>query len=95
MSESWDVYSIDRKKTGKTCVRGEQSKLSDDEFHLWVMVWIKNPTQTKWLTFDEIKEMYERGECSLNMGDLYGFESNPVPQNQYQSIRLTENTYDH
>ena len=182
MSELWDVYTIDRKMTGKTCIRGEQSALSDDEFHLWVMVWIKNPMtgkylisqrsadkdtdplkwetvaghsvsgetsldaalrevyeevgielkaedakilatkiamtiagrrnnwirdsfyfettiepdlnkattkeviQTKWLTFDEIKEMYERGECCLNMGDLYGFELNPVPQNRYQNI---------
>ncbi|MCR4617086.1 MAG: NUDIX domain-containing protein [Lachnospiraceae bacterium] len=182
MSEVWDVYTIDRKKTGKTCIRGEQSTLSEDEFHLWVMVWIKNPTtgkylisqrtadketdplkwetvaghsilgdtsldaalrevyeevgielkaedakilatkisttidgrrhnwirdsfyfetsdepdlnkattkeviQTKWLTFDEIKEMYERGDCCLNMGDLYGFELNPVPKDEYQDI---------
>ena len=182
MSELWDVYTIDRKTTGKTCIRGEQSILAEDEFHLWVMVWIKNPTtgkylisqrtadkntdplkwetvaghsisgetsldaalrevyeevgiglkaedakilatkiamtidgrrhnwirdsfyfettmepdlakattkevvQTKWLTFDEIKEMYERGDCCLNMGDLYGFELNPVPQDQYKDI---------
>ena len=182
MSELWDVYTIDRKATGKTCIRGEQSALSDDEFHLWVMVWIKNPTtgkylvsqrtadkdtdplkwetvaghsilgetsldaalrevyeevgielkaenakilatkivmtvdgrrhnwirdsfyfettaepdlnkattkeviQSKWLTFAEIKEMYERGECCLNMGDLYGFELNPVPQDRYRNI---------
>ena len=37
MRELWDVYTIDRKKTGKTCIRGEQSNLADDEFHLWVM----------------------------------------------------------
>lgn len=182
MSELWDVYTIDRKLIGKTCIRGEQGKLADDEFHLWVMVWIKNPKtgkylvsqraadkdtdplkwetvaghsiagdtsldaalrevyeevgitlkredakilatkvamiidgrrhnwirdsfyfettmepdlnkattneviQTKWLTFDEIKEMYERGECCLNMGDLYGFELNPVPQDGYKDI---------
>ena len=182
MSELWDVYTIDRKRTGKTCIRGEQSALSDDEFHLWVMVWIKNPAtgkylisqraaykrtdplkwetvaghsilgetsldaalrevyeevgielkaedakvlatkitatfdgqrhnwirdsfyfettaepdlnkattneviQTKWLTFDEIKEMYERGDCCLNMGDLYGFELNPIPQDRYRNI---------
>ena len=182
MSELWDVYTIDRKLIGKTCIRGEQGKLADDEFHLWVMVWIKNPKtgkylvsqraadkdtdplkwetvaghsiagdtsldaalrevyeevgitlkredakilatkvamiidgrrhnwirdsfyfettmepdlnkattneviQTKWLTFDEIKEMYERGECCLNMGDLYGFELNPVPKDEYQDI---------
>ncbi len=182
MSELWDVYTIDRKRTGKTCIRGEQSALSDDEFHLWVMVWIKNPAtgkylisqraaykntdplkwetvaghsisgetsldaalrevyeevgielkaedakvlatkitatfdgqrhnwirdsfyfettaepdlnkattneviQTKWLTFEEIKEMYERGDCCLNMGDLYGFELNPVPQDRYRNI---------
>ncbi len=182
MSELWDVYTIDRKLTGKTCIRGEQGNLADDEFHLWVMVWIKNPEtgkylvsqraadkdtdplkwetvaghsvlgetsldaalrevyeevgiklepedakllatkvattidgrrhnwirdsfyfettkepdlgkattkeviQTKWLTFDEIKEMYERGECCLNMGDIYGFELNPVPKDRYQDI---------
>ncbi|WP_081674514.1 NUDIX domain-containing protein [Butyrivibrio sp. VCD2006] len=182
MSELWDVYTIDRRLTGKTCVRGEQGNLLDDEFHLWVMVWIKNPEngkylisqrvadkevdplkwetvaghsiagdssldaalrevyeevgielepesatilatkvattfdgqrhnwirdsfyfettkepdlskattkevlQTKWLTFDEIRKMYERGECCLNMGDLYGFELNPVPRDRYQDI---------
>ncbi|WP_155838555.1 hypothetical protein [Butyrivibrio proteoclasticus] len=36
MSELWDVYTIDRKLIGKTCIRGEQGKLADDEFHLWV-----------------------------------------------------------
>ena len=182
MSELWDVYTIDRKVTGKTCFRGEQGNLSEDEFHLWVMVWIKNPEtgkylisqrvadkdtdplkwetvaghsikgetsldsalrevkeevgitldpkgakilatkvatsfdgrrhnwirdsyyfettkepdltkattkeveQTKWLSFTEIRKMYENGECCLNMGDLYGFELNPVPENRYQDI---------
>ncbi len=182
MSEVWDVYTIDRKKTGKTCIRGEQKNLADDEFHLWVMVWIKNPVtgkylvsqrtadkdtdplkwetvaghsilgdtsadaalrevyeevgitlkvedakilatkvaltydgvrhnwirdsfyfetteepdlekattkeviQTKWLTFPEIREMYERGDCCMNMGDLYGFEANPVPADRYKDI---------
>ena len=182
MSELWDVYTIDRRITGKTCIRGEQDKLADDEFHLWVMVWIKNPEtgkylvsqrsadkdtdplkwetvaghsisgdtsveaavrevfeevgieldpadakhlatkiatsydghrynwirdsyyfettsdpdlqkattnevlQSKWLTFSEIKEMYERGDCCLNMGDLYGFELNPVPDGRYQAL---------
>ncbi|MBR1441011.1 MAG: NUDIX domain-containing protein [Lachnospiraceae bacterium] len=182
MSEVWDVYTIDRKKTGKTCIRGEQKNLGDDEFHLWVMVWIKNPVtgkylvsqrtadkdtdplkwetvaghsilgdtsvdaalrevyeevgitlmaedakilatkvaltydgvrhnwirdsfyfetteepdlkkattkeviQTKWLTFPEIREMYERGDCCMNMGDLYGFEANPVPADRYKDI---------
>ncbi len=182
MSELWDVYTIDRKRTGKTCIRGEQSKLADDEFHLWVTVWIKNPKtgkylvsqraadkdtdplkwetvaghsvlgdtsldaalrevyeevgiklapedakllstkvamrlngkrhnwirdafyfettdepdlneattneviQTKWLTFPEIKEMYERGDCCYNMGDLYGFEAKPVPADGYKDI---------
>jgi 8-oxo-dGTP pyrophosphatase MutT (NUDIX family) len=42
--------------------------------------------QTKWLTFEEIKDMYERGDCCLNMGDLYGFELNPVPGDGYQDI---------
>ncbi|MCR4946662.1 MAG: NUDIX domain-containing protein [Lachnospiraceae bacterium] len=182
MSEIWDVYTIERKKTGKTCIRGEQKNLSDDEFHLWVMVWIRNPEtgkylisqraadketdplkwetvaghsilgdsgvdaavreafeevgirfdpkdafamatkvattidgkrhnwirdsfyfettrepdlekattkeviQTKWVTFDEFKEMYEGGDCCMNMGDLYGFVANPVPSDRYRDI---------
>ena len=42
--------------------------------------------QTKWLTFEEIRKMYEAGQCCLNMGDIYGFELNPVPQDRYQDI---------
>lgn len=49
MSELWDVYTIDRKKNGKICARGEQENLLNDEFHLWVMVWIKNPETGKYL----------------------------------------------
>lgn len=49
MSELWDVYTIDRKKKGKICARGEQENLLKDEFHLWVMVWIKNPKTGKYL----------------------------------------------
>lgn len=49
MSELWDVYTRDRKLTGKKCIRGEQGQLSDEEFHLWVMVWIKNPETGKYL----------------------------------------------
>lgn len=182
MNELWDVYTKDRKTTGKTCFRGEQGKLSDDEFHLWVMVWIKNPQtgkylvsqraadkdtdplkwetvaghviagetsrqaavrevfeeigiklnpedgkilatkvsgiidgrrhnwirdsfyfettqepdlqkattaevlQTKWLSFGEIKKMYEAGECCLNMGDIYGFELNPAAETKYKDV---------
>ena len=182
MSELWDIYTIDRKMTGKTCVRGEQGNLADGEFRLWVMAWIKNPKtgkylisqraadkktdplkwetvaghsivgetgisaaireifeevgiafkpgdakklatkiaieydgqrhywirdsfyfettaepdlqkattreviQTKWVTFEEFREMYERGECCLNMGDLYGFVLNPVPEDGYRDI---------
>ncbi len=182
MSEVWDVYTKDRKLTGKHCFRGEQGNLSEDEFHMWVMVWIKNPKtgkylasqraankdtdplkwetvgghviageislnaairevseevgislnpenasilatkvalvydgkrhnwirdsfyfettkepdlekattreviQTKWLTVEEIKSMYDRDECCLNMGDLFSFEANPVPLDRYQDI---------
>lgn len=182
LPEVWDIYTIERRPTGKTCFRGEQGNLADGEFRVWVMVWIRNPEtgkylisqraadkktdplkwetvaghsisgetsveaavrevfeevgikldpadatvlatkvattydgarhnwirdsfyfetteepdlnkattreviQTKWLTFPEIKEMYERGECCMNMGDIYGFELNPVPANRYRDI---------
>ena len=182
MREVWDVYTKDRRRTGKTCLRGEQGTLEEDEFHMWVMVWIKNArtgkylvsqrsadkdtdplkwetvaghaisgdtsldaalrevyeevgislkaqdacilatkvataydgkrhnwirdsfyfetieepdlirattkevVQTKWLTIDEIKEMYDKGDCCLNMGDLFGFEANPIPADRYRSI---------
>ena len=49
MKELWDVYTKDRKRTGKTCVRGEQGNLQEDEYHMWVMVWIKNPETGKYL----------------------------------------------
>ena len=182
MKELWDVYTKDRKRTGKTCVRGEQGNLLENEYHMWVMVWIKNPEtgkylvsqrsadkdtdplkwetvaghavsgdtsldaalrevfeevgitlqpemaivlatkvttsydgrrhnwirdsyyfetteepdlqkattreviQTKWLTVPEIKEMYDRGDCCLNMRDIFGFEANPVPASKYQNV---------
>lgn len=182
MKELWDVYTKDRKKTRKTCVRGEQGNLLENEYHMWVMVWMKNPEtgkylvsqrsadkdtdplkwetvaghavsgdtsldaalrevfeevgitlqpekakvlatkvttsydgrrhnwirdsyyfetteepdlqkattreviQTKWLTVPEIKEMYDRGDCCLNMRDIFGFEANPVPASKYQNV---------
>ena len=49
MGELWDVYTKDRRLTGKTCIRGEQGNLLEDEFHMWVMVWIKNPKTGKYL----------------------------------------------
>ncbi|MCQ2583950.1 MAG: NUDIX domain-containing protein [Treponema sp.] len=49
MSELWDVYTVDRKRTGKIIERGMQKTLSDDEFHLWVMCFIKNPVTGKYL----------------------------------------------
>lgn len=49
MREVWDVYTKDRKLTGKKCIRGEQGRLSEEEFHLWVMVWIRNPETGKYL----------------------------------------------
>lgn len=182
MKELWNVYKKDRTLTEKTCYRGEQGLLEEDEYHLWIMVWIKNPKtgkylvsqrsadketdplkwetvgghsvygetsldaavrevfeevgieldpkegklmatkvagrydgqrhnwirdsfyfettqepdlnrattpevlQTKWLTVEEIKAMYDRGECCLNMGDIFGFVENPVPENRYSDI---------
>ena len=46
----------------------------------------KEVIQTKWLTVAEIKEMYDKGECCLNMGDLFGFEANPIPSDRYCNI---------
>ena len=182
MSELWNVYTKDRKRTQKRCIRGEQGNLLEDEFHLWVMVWIKNPQtgkylvsqrsadkevdplkwetvaghailgetsldtalrevyeevgiglrpeeatvlatkvatsfdgrrhnwimdsfyfettrepdlekaitrevlQTKWLTVEEIKEMYDLGECCLNMKDIFSFVENPVPEDRYRNV---------
>ncbi|MDC7292592.1 hypothetical protein NXH67_03570 [Butyrivibrio sp. DSM 10294] len=38
MSELWDVYTIDRKLIGKTCIRGEQGKLADDDETKWIVI---------------------------------------------------------
>ena len=38
--EIWDLYTADRKPTGKTMIRGE--KIPDGYYHLGVQVWIKN-----------------------------------------------------
>ncbi len=38
--ELWDIYDINRNKTGKTVTRGQ--KTSSDEYHLIVQVWIMN-----------------------------------------------------
>lgn len=115
MSELWDVYTIDRRLTGKSCIRGKQGELSEDAKLLATKVttgydgqrynWIRDSfyfettedadldkattrevIETKWFSFGEIREMYERGECCLNMGDLYGFELNPMPSDQYRGI---------
>ena len=46
----------------------------------------KEVIQTKWLTVPEIKEMYDGGDCCLNMRDIFGFEKNPIPANKYQNV---------
>lgn len=38
--ESWDIYTQDRKLTGRTHVRG--NKLAPDDYHLVVHIWILN-----------------------------------------------------
>ena len=38
--EYWDVYDINRNKTGKKIKRGD--RLQSDEYHLFVQVWLKN-----------------------------------------------------
>ncbi len=49
MSELWDIYTGDRRITGKKCFRTEAGTLSENEFHMWIMVWIKNPRTGKYL----------------------------------------------
>ncbi len=38
--EVWDIYTRDRVRTGRTCLRGEPRK--EGEYHLAVHVWIQN-----------------------------------------------------
>ena len=40
MEEYWDVYDINRRKTGKIIKRGQ--RLNTDEYHLFVQVWLIN-----------------------------------------------------
>ena len=44
--ELWDLYTRDRRLTGKTHIRGE--KLPPEKYHLVVHVWIKN-SRGEWL----------------------------------------------
>lgn len=45
-TELWDIYDINRNKTGRTVERGKP--MSQDEYHIVVNVWIKN-SDGKWL----------------------------------------------
>ena len=45
-TELWDIYDINRNKTGKTVERGKP--MAQDEYHIVVNVWIKN-SDSKWL----------------------------------------------
>lgn len=45
-TERWDIYDINRNKTGRTVERGKP--MLQDEYHIVVNVWIKN-TDGKWL----------------------------------------------
>lgn len=45
-TELWDIYDINRNKTGKTVERGKP--MSQNEYHIVVNVWIKN-SDGKWL----------------------------------------------
>ena len=45
-TEFWDIYDINRNKTGKTVERGKP--MAQDEYHIVVNVWIKN-SDGKWL----------------------------------------------
>lgn len=45
-AELWDIYDINRRKTGRTVERGKP--MAQDEYHIVVNVWIKN-SDGKWL----------------------------------------------
>lgn len=45
-TELWDIYDINRNKTGRTVERG--NPMSQDEYHIVVNVWIRN-NEGKWL----------------------------------------------
>lgn len=47
MYELWDVYDENRKPTGKTVLRSEHKKESD-EYHIVVHIWIRN-SRGEWL----------------------------------------------
>lgn len=46
--ELWDILDQNRKKTGKTVIRG--TKMQSNEYHLVVDVWIKNSDHTYLIT---------------------------------------------
>ncbi len=45
-AELWDIYDINRNKTGRTVERGKP--MAQDEYHIVVNVWVKS-SQGKWL----------------------------------------------
>ena len=52
MRELWDVYTIDRRLTGKNCLRGKQGDLSKDAKLLATKVATRNDLSHKlWLCF--------------------------------------------
>ena len=91
MSELWDVYTIDRKVTGKTCFRGEQGNLSEDEFHLWVMVWIKNPETGKYLISQRVATSFD-GRRHNWIRDSYYFETTKEPDLTKATTKEVEQT---
>ena len=41
--ELWDIYDIDRQKTGKLCRRVDGKALADQDYHLVVHICLFNP----------------------------------------------------
>ena len=44
--ELWDIYDIDRQKTGKLCRRVDGKALADRDYHLVVHICLFNPQRT-------------------------------------------------
>ena len=52
MKEKWDLYDVNRNKTGLTWIRG--MAIPKGYYHLVVSVWIQNDRGASTLSFDDL-----------------------------------------